>query len=124
MELICSKDNVTVDFTPMQELLGEDYTHYEPVIQTFLNILPNTIASIEKGMNEKNWEMVYKAAHSAKSSLSVIKINNHYELVRDIELFARNEQNLQIIPQYFQQINAQWPVAKTIILDWLAQSAK
>ncbi|MFX8833019.1 hypothetical protein ABTM77_21300, partial [Acinetobacter baumannii] len=65
MELIFSVENVTVDFTAMQELLGGDYKNYVPVIKIFLENIPSSIHSIQEGILTKNWETIYKAAHFA-----------------------------------------------------------
>ena len=55
----------------------------------FLDTMPETIQQIETAFQEQNWELVGKSAHYAKSSFSVISVEELRTLVTKIESNAK-----------------------------------
>jgi HPt (histidine-containing phosphotransfer) domain-containing protein len=121
MDLVIVEKDVMVDFNALKDLLGLNYKNYQPIIELFLKNIPTAFNTIEKGIHTNNWEEVFNAAHSAKSSLSIIKINQFYETLRTIELNAKHQENLDTIPSQFFILQQQWLIAETLIKNWLHQ---
>ena len=63
----------------------------------FLDTMPETIQQIETAFQEQNWELVGKSAHYAKSSFSVISVEELRTLVTKIESNAKKFENLHQI---------------------------
>jgi CheY-like chemotaxis protein len=112
--LIVSGD-VVVDVSMLYDISGNDESFIKTMIETFAGNMPGTFAKIEQSLHEKDWEKVYKAAHFAKSSLSVIKVNDMYELAFSIEKNARNITDLETIPELFSRLKTRFDQAKQLL---------
>lgn len=106
---------VTVDTSILFEAAGEDPSFLKMMLQTFISNMPNTLLKIQKGIETGNWETVYKEAHFAKSSLSIVKVDKMLELVLKIEKQAKTLQNLNEIPEYLVQMSKSFQDAKQLI---------
>lgn len=112
-----SKEGVSVDLNMIYEISGNDETYIVKILQTFLSIMPVTLKRIEEAANDKNWEEVYKAAHYAKSSLSIIKVGEMHKSAFLIEHNAKNIVELQIIPGIINKMKAEFEISRQVITE-------
>jgi CheY-like chemotaxis protein len=84
---------INIDLSFLNELSGSDFCYVKTMILLFLENMPNTINQLQENLLKQDWESVYKAAHYAKSSLSVIKIAKMYDLALQIGTIAKADKN-------------------------------
>jgi HPt (histidine-containing phosphotransfer) domain-containing protein len=107
--------NTSVDITMLYEISGDDEDYIALMVQTFLQNMPVTLRKIEESLLSEDWEGVYKTAHFAKSSLSVIKVSNMLEAVLSVEENAKKRINLQTVPQLVKLIKESFEEAEKVL---------
>lgn len=112
---ILSNKNVVVDVSMLYDILGNDESYIFEMVQTFRENMPNTISMIEQSLKIQDWDNVYRSAHYAKSSLSVIKINEVLDWVVKVEDSARNKTNLETLPELVKKIKEKFIVAEQVL---------
>ncbi|MBX9735029.1 MAG: response regulator [Chitinophagaceae bacterium] len=86
-----------VDLDMLNELAEGDNEYKATIINMFLESMPETIEKMETNLADKDWENMYKSAHYAKSSLSVVKVPDMYDLAHGMEIKAKQQQQLEEI---------------------------
>ena len=114
---ILGNKNVAVDVSMLYDISGNDESYIHTMVQTFLENMPVTLQKIEQSLQAKDWENVYKSAHYAKSSLSVIKIAEMFEWVMKVEVNAKNRINLDTIPALVQKIKEKYALAERVLSE-------
>jgi CheY-like chemotaxis protein/HPt (histidine-containing phosphotransfer) domain-containing protein len=112
---ILTNKGVVVDISMLYEVASDDESYIQLMISTFLENMPITIERIEKSYSDGNYDQLYSAAHYAKSSLSVIKINEMLEWVQKIEASAKNKTNLETLPELIEKVKTRFVVARQIL---------
>lgn len=107
--------NVSVDLSLLYDISGDDESYISVMVQTFLENMPDTLKKIKQHLHDEDWEALYKAAHFAKSSLSVIKVSEMYEAVISIEQNAKAKTNLQTLPALVKKVNECFLVAEEVL---------
>lgn len=87
-------DNINIDLSFLYELAGDDFGYVKTMLNMFLENMPATIQKIKAAVQEADWDKLFKVAHYAKSSLSVVKINVLYDLCVALEHEAKHEKNI------------------------------
>ncbi len=114
---IFSNKIVTIDFSILFEVAGEDPVFLKTMLTTFIDNMPDTLSKIQKGIETGDWDTVYKAAHFAKSSLSIVKVDKMLELVLLIEKQAKTRENLDQIAENFAEMSKSFQHAKQVIQE-------
>jgi HPt (histidine-containing phosphotransfer) domain-containing protein len=109
--------SVCVDLSMVYEISGNDESYIALMVRIFLQNMPATLQRITEGVEKLDWEEVYKAAHFAKSSLSVIRVSPMLELTLIIEDCARKRIGLERLQELAEQVNGAFAVAKNILLE-------
>ncbi|MDQ6813538.1 MAG: response regulator [Bacteroidota bacterium] len=107
--------NISVDLSMLYEISGEDEGYIRVMVQTFLENMPNTLKKIEVSIAEEQWDSVYRAAHYAKSTLSVIKVSEMFDPVLVIEVNAKNKINLHLLPALLQTVKDAFAIAEELL---------
>ena len=76
----------------------EDQEYFCEVLQLFLATTPVLLNEIHEATLYENWEEVYRKAHKLKSSLGILQMNLMLGLISTIELQAKEQQNIERIP--------------------------
>ena len=95
---ILSAGNIEIDLSIIFELTDNENDFTMLMVQTFINNSPVLVTRMKDALEKEDWEEVYKAAHFAKSSLSVFRINGLLDLVQTLEAAARQKKDLEDIP--------------------------
>ena len=114
-EFLVENEYVSIDLTLLYDVSGSDINFIHSTVQTFLKNMPDTINKIEQSLKMHDWENVYKLAHSAKSSLSVIYIKEMFDWIIEIEADAKSEKNHSGISNLLQKISEKFINAKDIL---------
>ncbi|MGI8637872.1 MAG: response regulator [Segetibacter sp.] len=112
---ILVSSNVSVDLTMVYEISGNDESYIALMVQTFLDNMPNTLTNMMQCLSDDNWEGLYQNAHRAKSTLSVIKVNEMFDAVFAIEGYAKNKSHLDLLPDLVQEVERFFLIAKELL---------
>jgi PAS domain S-box-containing protein len=76
----------------------EDQEYFCEVLQLFLTTTPVLLSEIREASLYENWTEVYTKAHKLKSSLGILQMNLMLGLISTIENQAKEQQNVERIP--------------------------
>jgi CheY-like chemotaxis protein/HPt (histidine-containing phosphotransfer) domain-containing protein len=76
----------------------EDQEYFCEILQLFLTTTPLLLNEIHEATLYENWDEVYRKAHKLKSSLGILQMNLMLGLISTIELQAKEQQNIERIP--------------------------
>ena len=114
---IIQNQKISVDVSLLYSISGDDESFIRTMVQTFLKTMPETIKKIEESLKRQEWENVYRYAHFAKSSLSVIKIDEMLDWVVQVEVNAKNEIELEVLPGVVQKIKEKFADAEEFLSE-------
>lgn len=97
-----------IDFTQLKELSDGDSTFYVDMLNTFLTSTSEGILDIEKALKEENWSMVADYSHKICSPARHLSAEILYSHLKDIELKARNEEELDSITNSVEKIKKEF----------------
>jgi CheY-like chemotaxis protein/HPt (histidine-containing phosphotransfer) domain-containing protein len=109
--------DVKVDLSMLYEIVGDDEEYIRKMVYTFLQNMPSTIEKLQQHNAAGEWELLFRAAHFAKSSLSIIRVTNMLETVQAIEGYAKNETNLSELGDLIKQVSQSYKEAELILLN-------
>jgi CheY-like chemotaxis protein len=105
----------SVDLSLLNELSESDSEYKKTIIHMFLDSMPETIKQIEEAYNEKNYEALAKAAHYAKSSLSVINVEDLRALVARLEMNCKKMENLHELKRLVKTVKVKYDLVVKIL---------
>ncbi len=114
---VIGDSHVSIDISVLRSLAGDDDTYVQAVVATFLNNMPATIAQIQTHLNNGDYDSLLKSAHFAKSSLSVVKIQEVLEVVQGIEWQCRMKTSLENLPAKVDYIVDRYAHAESILIN-------
>ena len=117
IEQVVEKEVPLVDMDMLNELAEGDNEYKVTILNMFLESMPETIQKMEENLSLQDWENLYKSAHYAKSSLSVVKVPEMHKLAHSIEVNAKQKINLEMIPDALTRFKKYFEQAKTILLQ-------
>ena len=121
---ILSNSNTSVDISMLYEIAENDEAYIKMMITTFLGNLPMVIQQIETAYASQDWENVFRSAHYAKSSLSVIKIADIFDWIITIESCAKKRIDLDSIPELIKNIKARFLNVEEILNEKFSFDSK
>ena len=104
------------DLSILSEMVYGDTDFMKELVDTFIEFAPIDSAEMQEFAKNKDWEETSKKAHKLKSSIRTIGVTSLSDVIRKIELNAKNCQKLEEIPQQIEEFSI---VLKTV-LDSLA----
>jgi CheY-like chemotaxis protein len=113
---ILTNQHVAVDINMLYETAGDDESYIALMVQVFLQNMPRTLKNIDESLLNKDWDGLYKAAHFAKSSLSVIRVSGMFEAVLAVEERAKKRIDLDTLPMLVQQIKQYFVLAEEVLV--------
>jgi len=114
---IIENKDVSIDVSMLYNISGNDESFICTMVQTFLKTMPETIKKLKESLNNQDWENVYKSAHFAKSSLSVIKIDEMLDWVVQAELSAKDESSVYLLPDLVKKIIEKYSFAEVLLKE-------
>jgi CheY-like chemotaxis protein len=105
----------TVDLSLLNELSESDSEYKKTIIHMFLDSMPETIRQIEEAYQVKNYEALAKAAHYAKSSLSVINVEDLRALVARLEMNCKKMENLHELRSLVKTVKVKYDLVVKIL---------
>ncbi|MES2590561.1 MAG: Hpt domain-containing protein [Bacteroidota bacterium] len=86
------------DLTYLKELSNGSNEFIIEMISVFVEQTPIEIANLEKHLNAKDWKALRGTAHKMKPSFSFMGIKHLESVIKNIEEYASNETNLELLP--------------------------
>jgi HPt (histidine-containing phosphotransfer) domain-containing protein len=108
----------------LYDVSGNDIAYIQKMVSTFLENMHPTIKKMELHLNEQDYDNLYKIAHYAKSSLSIIKISDVREQVEKIEKSAKRKTDLPAIGPLLKQVKEKFELAEQLLLQKFASIEK
>ncbi len=101
-----SSDNKLYDLTMIQSVSGGDKAFIKKMILLFIETVPQNVQELVDSAERKNWEQVSKMAHKLKSTIDSMGIRTIHDQIRSVEMNAKNQEHLELIPNMVQQIES------------------
>ncbi len=117
---IISNQKVSVDVSMLYEVCGTDTAQINLMVHTFIKSVDDTLTKIDDSLAAANWQNVYQAAHHAKSSLSIVGVDDMLEWIKTLEYNAKHAQNLSEVPALFARIRNKFTEARQVLLQKFA----
>lgn len=105
--LILSNDGITIDLNFLNELAGGDKMYVKTMLSLFVENMTVHINKLGHALATNDWSLMQKTAHLIKSSLSVVKANEMYQLAVELEkstLMEKDEIKVQFLIQKLNQL--------------------
>ena len=87
------------DLSILSEMVYGDTSFMKELVDTFLEFAPQDTSELEEFAKNGEWEETSKKAHKLKSSIRTIGVTSLSDLILEIELHAKNRENLDLIPE-------------------------
>ncbi len=99
-----NKPSFKIDLSYLKEVSSGSSEFMVEMIELFLDQTPGYFASLDEAIKDKNWIKVAEVAHKIKPTLAFVGADLAKESMGEIENKARNETDLESIPQTFNQL--------------------
>jgi CheY-like chemotaxis protein/HPt (histidine-containing phosphotransfer) domain-containing protein len=114
---ILGNKDVAIDVSMLYDISGNDHSYIHTMVHTFLGNMPLTLKKMDESLKMKDWENLYKAAHYAKSSLSVIKIGEMFDWLVTVEGNAKRKASLDSLPELVEKIKVKFSMAEKVLSE-------
>ena len=111
-----------IDLSLLNELSESDSEYKIKIIQMFLDSMPETIKEIEDAFAISDYEALAKAAHYAKSSLSVINVEDLRALVARIEMNCKKNEHLEELEVLVRRVKTKYDLVVEILNEEIKKS--
>lgn len=112
---IIENENILVDVSVLYEVSDNDKNFISRTVNIFLKNMSDILNRFQQGVNNQDWNELYLAAHSSKSSLSVIKVAGMLAYITQLEDDTKNKVNLDKVPVLVEKIKKRYLFAEEIL---------
>jgi len=112
------KTNVT-DISFLKSFTGDDTERMVKYINNFLSMAPEKIAAMKSKLEGRSWEELRSAAHKLKPQLAYMGINSIKEDIQQIEDYAGEEKNLELLPELVANVSSVCELAFKELNDYV-----
>ena len=85
----------------------------------YLDSIPNDLENLKSAETDTNWKVIEVKAHSLKPKLNYIGLIMASEYAKQIERFAKNNEQFDSIKENIRKINDEWNLAFQEITSFL-----
>lgn len=96
----------TVNLDFLREISDNNEDFFKQFIQLFLANTPASLAYIQEGIIENNWEKIRQSAHKIKPSFNYVGLKELSSISGQIEEWAKNKENMTKISEQFHYLKA------------------
>jgi CheY-like chemotaxis protein/HPt (histidine-containing phosphotransfer) domain-containing protein len=112
---IIKADGLTLDTSVLYNLGGTDSSYLKLVVQTFLDSMSGVMLKLDAAYEAKDYEALGKTAHFAKSSLSVIKIDELFDMMKQLESQCKTKTDLETVGEKLAWLKITYPKAEKML---------
>jgi HPt (histidine-containing phosphotransfer) domain-containing protein len=91
-----------IDLNKLADKFDFEIDEVEMIVETFLKTSKKNLDDIQKAIENDDKKKLSQAAHSLKGSSSTLQLTEIAELAKEIELNAKNNENIDYQNQYKQ----------------------
>lgn len=99
-----SEERKLYDLSMIQSVSGGDEAFIKKMIRLFMQTVPQNVQELTTATSQGNWEQVAKMAHKLKSTIDSMGIRSIHDLIRSIEMQAKNHDQLDTLPEKVKEI--------------------
>ncbi|HET6989902.1 MAG TPA: Hpt domain-containing protein, partial [Bacteroidia bacterium] len=99
-------NQILYDLTMIQSVSGGDDAFIKKMIRLFIQTVPQNVKELVDATHNGNWEQVAKMAHKLKSTIDSMGIRSIHDVIRTIEMHAKNRDQLDRIPELVKQVES------------------
>lgn len=103
---VFEKINDKLDLSFINALTKENRDLKKKLLEIVLEETPEELVMLKSSIENQNWERTRSVAHKMKSSISYLGLKNILEVIKKIELSAKEEEDLKYIPEYMESIES------------------
>ena len=108
------------DLTLLEQTAMGNRDFMKKMIQMFVDQTPELMNEMQQHLSENDWEQLGAKAHKLKPSIDLMGITALKQEIRNIEHFAKNKENLEILPSKLQHLTEQLNIAlEQLKNEWL-----
>ncbi len=96
------KNNIT-DLSYIREMAGDSKDILVEMITIFVSQVPEFIEELNSCYEKADWYNLSMIAHKAKSSVSIMGMNNQAEALKELELLAKDQKEIDKYKGIIQQ---------------------
>lgn len=89
-----------LDLEKIAKELEFDLEDVEMLLEVFLESVQESLISLKNAIESKDFEAIFKAAHSIKGSAANLLLKDISELAKEIELAGRKEKEIDYQTKY------------------------
>lgn len=93
-----------IDLTYLKQLSNGSNEFINEMITVFIEQTPVEISNLEKYASAKDWKSLRAIAHKMKPSFTFMGIKELESIIKQLEEYAANETNLELIPDLISKI--------------------
>jgi HPt (histidine-containing phosphotransfer) domain-containing protein len=94
------------DLNQLNEIAAGNADFVTRMVKMFLDMTPELVGRIETGLQAQDWTEVRSAAHKMKPSVDMMGVTSLHNVVRNIEVNAKTESNLDQIPELYATLSS------------------
>lgn len=102
-EVRASRLEPGMDLAFLDKFTGGDVALTIQLLEIFLKQVPDATRKLTEHIPNKNWKEVHAVAHKLKSSIAIFELNELKKLITNIEEYARDGEQLEVVPTLFSQ---------------------
>ena len=114
---IIKNEHVSIDAGMLYHVSDNDADFVHSTIHVFLRNMQETIYKIEQSVKTRDWNKVYRYAHSAQSSLCIIKIEEMSDWLTYLKENAENRANYDNIVELVKRVKERYFFAQAILSE-------
>ncbi|MFO8128403.1 MAG: Hpt domain-containing protein [Bacteroidales bacterium] len=93
------------DLSTVKEFVGDNPEQIRGLVMIFVEDVPEMLEKLNTGKENGDWDEVKFFAHKLKSSIDLFRISPIQQVIRDIEMIARERKELERIPPLLERVN-------------------
>lgn len=97
-------DKLNLDF--MDSLAGDNDTLKKKLLDLVLEETPEELVTLKAAIETKDWDRVRSVAHKMKSTFSYLGLKKILEVIKTIEIEAKEKTDTELIPNQFASIES------------------
>lgn len=98
--------NSELDLTYLEEVTGGSSEMIVEMLEIFLSDTPDQLLSIERNVENEDWENVRAEAHKLKPTFQYVGLSESHMLIAEVETKARNKEELETISRLVESVKS------------------
>lgn len=99
-----------INTSQIDDISGGDTNFKKELIDIFLEQIPEFVSTMSTSFEDKNWQILAREAHTAKSSVLTFGMKEAGSLLKEIQIQAENNK-VEFLPNLLAQVLAHFRAA-------------